>query len=592
MKLHYPITLIFLITIFSHTLMAMESNLIQNIVLSGNESFSDEQIHAKMKTEIGANYDEEVLKQDFERIIEFYRKHGFQFARIDEMRQLIKEFADGVFLHIYIDEGTIGEISVEGNTRTKDYVIIRELLFQVGDTYTVEDELESERILRRKSYLGTAEIEATWDVETMSVTIHVQVSDLWSFIPALDLPAFGQGSSNFLMQIADSNLFGSGNRLRFRYQLINEDGEKTRSLVQSRYTVPRLSDSYWEFDGQYTQKREGDSWEVRLRRPQYSLKTRWSADLSISESFDEIRWYEHGKKTDTFDRSRQSHSGQITRYFGDRHRQTQLSFWTLSRRSKFTQIEKLAPSDADFQDRNIKMVGISIGRRNVDFVRTRFLNQMGRVEDVGIGYGYSVSLGRASPLFGSDRSDTSVSLRFFLSEAHEDLFFLNAQTGLTTRFADKDSIFNTSVKLTRKDLWHQTLAAQVSTMMQFGLKGESQIILGGLNGLRGYDSRQFSGENMLLFNIESRTIFRGGAFRKLENWIVLGSAVFADVGYVWNGEEFDLREPRRSVGFGLRVSIPKLSGSRIYRFDLAFPLDNPEESSRNPVFTYGVGHVF
>ncbi|MFB3042026.1 MAG: POTRA domain-containing protein, partial [Candidatus Poribacteria bacterium] len=155
MKLHYPITLIFLITIFSHTLMAMESNLIQNIVLSGNESFSDEQIHAKMKTNIGASYDEEVLKQDFERIIEFYRKNGFQFARIDEMRQLIKEFADGVFLHIYIDEGTIGEISVEGNTRTKDYVIIRELLFQVGDAYTVEDELESERILRRKSYLGT-----------------------------------------------------------------------------------------------------------------------------------------------------------------------------------------------------------------------------------------------------------------------------------------------------------------------------------------------------------------------------------------------------------------------------------------------------
>ena len=112
---------------------------------------------------------------------------------------------------------------------------------------------------------------------------------------------------------------------------------------------------------------------------------------------------------------------------------------------------------------------------------------MGRVEDIGIGYGYSVSLGRASPLFGSDRSDTSVSLRFSLSEAHEDLFFLNAQTGLTTRFADKDSILNTSVKLTRKELFHQTLAAQVSTTMQFGLKGESQIILGGLNGLRGYD---------------------------------------------------------------------------------------------------------
>ena len=566
---------------------------IRNIILSGNEAFSDEQLIALMQTQVEKDYDEAVLKGDFDRIVNFYRKHGFPFARIDEKQLRIRKFPEGVYiLMIPIDEGNIKKITVMGNTRTRSSVIIQELLFQVGDTYTVEDELESERILRRKAYLGTVEIAATWDQETMGVWITVVVTDLWTLIPALDVPAFGNNSSNFLAQLADSNVFGSGNFARFRYKRVNEDGEP-RSLILSRYMIPRLFESHWVFDGEYTQKRKGDSWKVRLGRPQYSLKTHWSADFRMSASFDEIRWYERGEKTDTFERSSQFYSGKVTRIFGDRHSQIELSLWTFSRRTRFTHVEQLRPSNAKFRDRKINMIGGSLGRREVDFIRTRFLNQMGRVEDIGIGHAYSASIGHASPLYGADRSDVNLNLLFSLSQAHQDLLFLRAQTEFTTRLAAKfsDSVLNTSLKLVRKDLFYQTLAAQISTMMEFGLSGESQIILGGLNGLRGYSSRQFSGEKAVLLNLESRTIFRGGIFRTVSPWIVLGSAVFVDVGYVWNGEQFDLHEPIRSVGFGIRASIPKLSGSRVYRLDLAYPLDEPEKSSK-PVFTYGIGHLF
>ena len=568
---------------------------IRNIILSGNEAFSDEQLIALMQTQVEKDYDEAVLKGDFDRIVNFYRKHGFPFARIDEKQLRIRKFPEGVYiLMIPIDEGNIKKITVMGNIRTRSSVIIQELLFQVGDTYTVEDELESERILRRKAYLGTVEIAATWDQETMGVWITVVVTDLWTLIPALDVPAFGNNSSNFLAQLADSNVFGSGNFARFRYKRVNEDGEP-RSLILSRYMIPRLFESHWVFDGEYTQKRKGDSWKVRLGRPQYSLKTHWSADFRMSASFDEIHWYEHerGEKTDTFERSRQFYSGKVTRIFGDRHRQIKLSLWTSSQQKRYTQIKKLGPSNAKFRDRDINMIGVSLGRREVDFIRTRFLNRMGRVEDIRIGHAYSASIGHASPLYGADRSDVNLNLLFSLSQAHQDLLFLRAQTEFTTRLAAKfsDSVLNTSLKLVRKDLFYQTLAAQISTMMEFGLSGESQVILGGLNGLRGYSSRQFSGEKAVLLNLESRTIFRGGIFRTVSPWIVLGSAVFVDVGYVWNGEQFDLHEPIRSVGFGIRASIPKLSGSRVYRLDLAYPLDEPEKSSK-PVFHYGIGHLF
>ena len=423
---------------------------VRKIILRGNEAFSDEQLRLGMQTEVGETYDEELLRKDFKRIVGFYRKNGFSFARIDEKRLFKKGFADGVYLHIYIDEGRIGRLTVEGNSRTRDHVILRELLFKTGDVYTVEDELESERILRRKPYLGDAEIGATWDDETSTVEIRVMVTDLWSLIPALDVPAFSKDSSDFLVQVVDSNMFGTGNQAQFRYQRISEADETTRSLIRTRYTDPRLFSSHWEFDGHYIQQRVGDSWQVILQRPQYTLKTRWSAAFMASEHVDLKRWYERGKKTDLYDRIMQRNTGQLTRYIGNRHRHLQFSVWGFTERSKFTPHE-ISPSTtwgetkSRFapEDRDIKILGISAGRRKIDFVRTRYVNQMGRVEDIAVGYGYNMSLGYGSPLYGSDRSETLLNWLFSLSLSHEDSLFLNTQADFTTRFSNepRDSVF-------------------------------------------------------------------------------------------------------------------------------------------------------
>lgn len=574
---------------------------VRKIILRGNDAFSDEQLRLGMQTEVGETYDEELLRKDFKRIVGFYRKNGYSFARIDEKRLFKKGFADGVYLHIYIDEGRIGQLTVEGNSRTRDHVILRELLFKTGDVYTVEDELESERILRRKPYLGDAEIGATWDDETSTVEIRVMVTDLWSVIPALDIPAFSKDSSDFLVQVVDSNMFGTGNQAQFRYQRISAADETTRSLIRTRYTDPRLFSSHWEFDGHYIQQRVGDSWQVILQRPQYTLKTPWSAAFMASEHVDLKRWYEHGKKTDLYDRIMQRNTGQVTRYIGNRHRHLQFSVWGFTERSKFTP-DEISPSSTWGEtksrfapkDRDIKVLGVSVGRRKIDFVRTRYVNQMGRVEDIAVGYGYNMSLGYGSPLFGSDRSETLLNWLFSVSLSHEDSLFLNTQADFTTRFSDepRDSVFKGKIKLVRKNLLRQTLAAQLSTIFEFGLARESQVILDGENGMRGYSPYAFNGEKMVILNLESRTIFSGGIFEKLESLVVVGSAMFLDFGYIWSGDELVLSDPKRSVGAGLRFSIPRLSGSRVFRFDLAYPLDVQGGTSRVPVVTYGIGHVF
>ncbi len=588
MKCLCPLALIILI-LLPQTLPA-DAAPIRNIIVTGNEAFSSEKILSLMQSQVGDDYDPDLLRQDFEWIASFYQMHGFQFARVDTEQLVLLTFSDGVYLRIYIDEGIIGKITVKGNERTKSYVIRQELLFEVGEVYIQDDELESERILRRKPYLGSAEIIATRDPETNLILIDVEVTDLWTFFPALDVPAFSKDRTGFLVALSDSNVLGSGDSARLRYQQIREEGEDPRHLISGLYKVFRLFDSHWEFDGVYTQKREGISWEASLKRPLYSLQTRWSAEFTAAESADEARWYEQGVKTAVFTQSRQSESGQIIRSFGNRRRQTQIALWTVSERTYFNEIERSPSSTVNFQDRNTRLIGVSLGHRKVNFIRTRFLNKMGRVEDIGVGYGYGVSIGRAHPFYGADRRETRVSLLLNASQAYQDLLFVNGRAGVTTRFVaheEEDSVFQASIKAVRKNLFlRQTLAARISAEMQFGLEGQQQVLLGGNSGLRGYDPRQFSGTKRIRLNLESRTIFWEHSL------VVIGSAIFADVGYIWTGDTSDIGIPRRSVGFGLRLGLPKLSGSRVYRADLAYPLDGPEKPSLIPVFTYAIGHAF
>jgi len=109
-----------------------ESNTVRSLVIRGNHSFSEQQIRALMQTDVWSVYDETALASDFEAIINFYKKNGYRFARVDTEQLSAKKFEDGVYLGIEIDEGTIGEINLSGNEKTKKDVILRELLFEVG----------------------------------------------------------------------------------------------------------------------------------------------------------------------------------------------------------------------------------------------------------------------------------------------------------------------------------------------------------------------------------------------------------------------------------------------------------------------------
>ena len=618
-----------------------EAHTVRSVVIKGNNSFSEQQIRALMRTDVWTLYDETVLASDFEAIVSFYKENGYRFARMDKEHTSVKKFADGVYLGIEIDEGVIGEINLSGNEKTKKDVILRELLFNVGDVYVEADKAESEQILRDKSYIGAARIAPLWDASSNTVAIQVNVTELWSPpLPAIS-PVLNSQGGTFLLGIRESNVFGSGHDTEVRYKRISEIGEKTKSLLTWKYRMPRVFSSHWNFDGAYIQKREGDSWGVVLERPQYTLKSRWSAKFSLSEATGDFAWYEMTpfsdrlEATDRFEVNLQGASGRVRRYFGDRERQNYIGVWATSRRSKYVLIEKLHDSTAAPSNRDIKLVGVTLGRKRVTYYKTRFIRRMGREEDFFVGSEYAFSLGQASPLYGSDKSETYANLisRSGWTAGNHILgiILIDIGTYFTTRIERSTllaqtswyytDVFNTGEIYTvdkgfRKNGFfdfHQTFVAEFKTEMLFGWRGESQVVLGAFNGLRGYNYRQFNGEKIMVLRLESRTVCGGTLFRKLDEGIeavatfiakpfikrsvnlglIVSATAFTDIGYIWNGHHtFNLTEPKRSVGFGLRGGFAKVSNAGIFRVEFAFPLDAPSEPAFKQMIFWGIERTF
>lgn len=627
-----------LILLIGKSVYGQQARTVKSIVIREKDTYSisdEKHILEFMRTRVGSDYDQKVLEQDLATIVRFFKNKGFTYARIDKTDDPVKIVNNEIHIGIVVDKGVVGEITLEGNRKTHDDVILQELLFKTGEIYTKDDREESERIIRQKRYISDAVINSSWDEELEAVRIDVNVTEDWSITGAIDVP-IGRNSSTFLLNIQETNLNGSGHGTQLRYERINEIDEQARSYFKWQYEMPRLFTSYWNFEGEYIQKREGDSWVVSLERPQYTLKSRWSTRFILSEGVDQVRWYESGEKTATFNRNVQIGSSDMMRYFGERHQQIYTGLWIRSQRSRYVAVDLLEDSTAAPLDRNINRIGITVGRKRVYHRKTRFLKQMGPVEDFNTGAEYNVSYGYASPWYGADRkesilgttarsgwtigdkflSETLVGVRSIFTDrfersvlqAHSTLFFKDT-------FNSGDDIY-TVAKGYRKngfvDFYH-SFVVQFKTEMQFGLSGESQVILGSFSGLRGYDYRQFSGEKMMLLRLESRTIFGGTIFEKIDDAVtavvtfiaspfvkgpirlglVLGGTIFADVGYIWNGTHtFDFLEPKRSIGFELRGGLSRVSGAGIFRLELAFPLDPPFSPSLKPKFDFGFMRAF
>jgi hemolysin activation/secretion protein len=103
------------------------------------------------------------------------------------------------------------------------------------------------------------------------------------------------------------------------------------------------------------------------------------------------------------------------------------------------------------------------------------------------------------------------------------------------------------------------------------LDEDTQLLLGGDNGLRGYPLRYQAGTSRAVLTLEER-FYTNWQPLKLAN---VGAAIFADSGRMWGRDPFAAAPEGwlTDVGVGLRLGSVRSGLGNILHIDVAFPLN-------------------
>lgn len=111
------------------TFMVTENPIIEDIHFFGNSIYNEETLRDICFTKPGMIFNRVFFRNDLQRIKEKYQQDGYVMARVNDVK------IEGTVVNVYISEPRFGEIIIQGNKRTKTYVIERQLAIKAGDYF-------------------------------------------------------------------------------------------------------------------------------------------------------------------------------------------------------------------------------------------------------------------------------------------------------------------------------------------------------------------------------------------------------------------------------------------------------------------------
>jgi outer membrane protein insertion porin family len=130
------------------------------MTFEGNEVFEDAQVEELIRMKTGGVLNMQKVETSYQKIIGLYLDNGY--LENEFTRKIIRDEENKIIsFHIVIVEKSkshIENIIIQGNEKTKDYVILRELPFEEGDIFSRGKLYEGWRNLYNLQYFSTVDI--------------------------------------------------------------------------------------------------------------------------------------------------------------------------------------------------------------------------------------------------------------------------------------------------------------------------------------------------------------------------------------------------------------------------------------------------
>jgi hypothetical protein len=460
---------------------------------------------------------------------------------------------------------------------TRPQTVRRMLLFQPADPVSPAAIAESERVLRGSRIFYDARIVPV-RIGDDSVDFEVQARDVWSLTGGVGLGRSG-GVNTFRVEVEDTNLLGYGKDLQFRYQ-----SSVDRDLGYVRYRDANLFGSRYRLDTEIARASDGHEKRLAIDRPFYSLDARWGAGVSgfiVSRvepnyrlgkvAYKYGRYWEFGELWGGW--SRGLRDGGTSRWLGG---------WTYDS-NDFYRARRKGPVSIVPPDRTISWLWLGGEWIRDRYVVTRDLDKIQRSEDLNLGRQATFRFGRSFGELGATYSEWVMSGTFSDGVRWGERQLLFTSGTLWGRIRDSratDTLVTGTARYFLNDFPNGRLLVSAQGAMAWDLDRDRQLLLGGENGLRGYPLRYQQGNRLALLTLEQRVYHD----REYLHLFRFGAAAFFDVGRAWEtngpGRNGAVDGWLRDIGVGLRVSSTRSARGAMVHFDVAYPLDGPDDISK------------
>ena len=462
------------------------------------------------------------------------------------------------------------------HVRTRQGVILHQLLFKSGDRYSRHLIEESARILRTDRYFYDASIVPV-HYHDGQVDMLVTTRDVWTLDPSFNFGRSG-GTNSTGASLQEINLFGSGSVVSVGHQSAVDRSQSGVSFANAH-----AFGTWTSVNLNYSDLSDGSMRSAIINSPFYSLETHYAGGV-VAQNDNHIDYlYDRGQVIDEFHDhgvfaeayagwSAGLQNGWVRRWSAgltyDERRFDPVTSWTSV---------TLLP-----QERKFVYPWIRFDLLQNDYIKLENHDQIGRTEDFFLGTNITLRLGWADSAFGSRRS----ALLFQAAAGHGLMLSDSSTILLTSVFTGRvengtlyngvlDGAIRYYLQESRRWLFFTTLHAANG----WRLDVENQLLLGGDNGLRGYPLRYQNGTGRALFTVEERYFSDLYLFRLFR----VGAAVFFDAGHTWGPAP--LAAPSlgllEDAGFGLRFGNSRSGFGNVVHVDVAFPLNG--SSSINKV---------
>ncbi len=465
---------------------------------------------------------------------------------------------------------------------TRHSVIKKELLLREGDAYDPLLIAESERALRKILHLRQVHIRPVPAGGGM-VDLIVVAHDTWSTEPTLSMSGVGDEVTGKI-GIKERNFLGYGKEASFMYK---RDTDVIRRSFA--YNDPNILGTHWRMQSNYAQQEDGVNKVFSLKRPFYSSITPWSMTLSGETLEQDSRLFSDGSEVLRYHNKDTGIRTGYARSLGS----TPRSIRRAGLGYRFAD-NKLLTGDMSqrlLEQRRYHVAELYFEWERTDYIRVQHIKKANVEEYFNMGPSLIIE-----PGFSQRWTATSQPATFINLEAHRGFLFGFAHFAMMTlegtgKYED-GGWQNTRPSLQLEYYNHfserQTFALNLKTVSLIHPDPDNQLLLGGESGLRGYQLRQFSGNKLLLANMENRLFFT-------DDWLhltSLGGVVFMDTGYVWpENTVINLRDLKTDVGAGLRFGLSRASFGMVLRLDVGYAVSRVPGESRT-VITFGSEHVF